>query len=162
MSQPEPGIGGHEPSAVLPFERTEVPGRLSAAQRNESRIFALSVVRNPKYQKNLLDAAIARTLPPQIELAMLAYAWGKPPDRIEVGTPGSFSSYEDLPVDALADRAEHLARVLRLVPKPSAPQEAERVSAVAQTDAELERLAETERIKSVVVSLVTKEEIGAA
>jgi hypothetical protein len=148
------------PEAVLPFERND-SGRLSTAQRNEARIFALSIARNPEYRRNLTLAAIKRELAPAVELAVLAYAYGKPPDRVELGGPGAFGGYEDLPPEALAERAEHLAKVLRMAPRAEPPPQEEVAQAEASTDSELARLAEEARVRSIVRSLVTKEEIGA-
>lgn len=151
-------------TTVLPSEKG---GSLSRAQRNEARLFALTILRDPLYQQGLLAAARKRELAPAVEIAIMHYGWGKPPDKVEVGAPGAFD-LEDLPAAALADRAETLARTLRLVPRP--PQEEDRAAASAQTDEALARTkeradaraeadAEASRIRKVM-NLVTREEIG--
>jgi hypothetical protein len=104
------GKGHAEP--ILPEVLPALPTtRVARARRGEARAFALRVIRDPLYQTNLLQAARNRTLAPAVEVALLHYAWGKPTERVEVGTPGSFD-YENLPSATLAERAKLLSRVL--------------------------------------------------
>jgi hypothetical protein len=108
----------NEAARVLPFERAE--GRLlTRVQRNEGRAFALSILRDSEYRKNLLAAARARSLPPAVEVALMAHGWGRPVAQVEVGEPGAFSSLSELGPSALAERAEALAAVLRAQVPPS-------------------------------------------
>jgi hypothetical protein len=60
-------------------------GRLSNAQRNEARLFALQIVRDPAVRTRLLEQARSGRLPPPIMLMLFHYAYGKPPDRLEIG-----------------------------------------------------------------------------
>lgn len=127
----QPNTPGGATARVLPFERFSGT-RLSKAQQNEARLFALVILRDPEYQRNLLAAARKRELPPAVETAIMAYGWGKPPDKVEVGKPGEFSELEDLSAEDLAQRAEALASVLRSKPTPE-----EITEAVRSTDAVL-------------------------
>jgi hypothetical protein len=88
-------------------------GQLSRAQKNEARLFCLNIVRNPAYREALLRDAIARKLPPPIELEILRHAWGKPPDRLEVGRPGDFAELEELSSEQLVERAQGVISLLR-------------------------------------------------
>jgi len=98
--------------------------RLTHSQRNEARTFALSIVRDPEYRANLLKAARTRTLPPAVEVVLLAYAWGKPTERVELGRPGAFDDLSSLTTDELAQRARLLAEVASsLTPEPESPEE---------------------------------------
>jgi hypothetical protein len=125
------------PSEVLPFPR------LTAVQRNEAKLFALQIVRDPLYRKNLLQAARERRLAPQVEVALLAYAYGKPTEHVEVGRPGDFGDFSRMSEDELAERAFALGRGLRRgMVAQAAMEEAE---ARLATDEELER--KLERMK---------------
>lgn len=113
---------------ALPFAEAQAAAqqrrleRLSVAQRNEVRIFALRVLRDETYQRNLLQAARDRTIAPQIELALYHYGYGKPPDRLEIGNIGESEALESLSREELAERARSLAELL-LKPAPPAPPE---------------------------------------
>lgn len=113
---------------------TLVP-RLGEARRNEARIFALQIVRDPAYRTNLLLAARNRTIPPGIESLLWHYAFGKPVETVEVGRIGE-SNYEELSREALINRAVELADRLRLAPR--SPDEIEGATDVAITTATTE------------------------
>jgi hypothetical protein len=98
-----------EEARVLPFER---PLLLSHQHIAEARQFCLRIVRDRTYQAALLRAAQKRELPPAIEQMVWAYAYGKPPNRLEVGSPGSFQEFEGLPVEDLVLRAREIAERL--------------------------------------------------
>jgi hypothetical protein len=100
-----------EPGPVTTLDRIPSP-RVALAQRQEARLFALMIVRDPVYRANLLVAAQTRTIAPAVEIALLAYAYGKPTERVEVGRPGDFSDLEDLSPEQLAARAQALVNVL--------------------------------------------------
>lgn len=125
MSQPSGA------AAVLPFPvpRVEGTSHLGRAQKNEARLFALTILRDPEYQAATLAAARRRELPPAIEQAIMHYGWGKPVAQMEVGAPGAFASeLEELSTSDLAARAELLAATLRAMP--TAEQKAAAAAAV--------------------------------
>jgi hypothetical protein len=139
--------------------------RSSYAQRNEARLFALQIVRDRAYREALLKAARARTLPAAVETTLLAYAYGRPTERVELGRPGSFSELEGmsnkdlvLRARALSEAAEQLdtseaaqlaaesstnSAVLRSIEKPVEEEErrAERSARTAEELAEAEKTA---------------------
>jgi hypothetical protein len=94
---------------VLPISRQ------THVSRNEARGIALRIVRNKEYQRTLEQAAINRDLPPAVETMLWHYAYGKPADRIEIGTAGSFqmADLELLSNEELAQRAEVLGSCIR-------------------------------------------------
>ena len=124
------------------FERQHFATR---AKRNEAQTFARSILRDPEYRKNLLDAARKRTLAPVVEAMLYAYAYGKPPHRVEIGHPGDFVDFESLSNEELADRAKLLVAVLTGDEDAYATLASQEEAAPKQlTDAE--RLAAAERI----------------
>ena len=93
----------------------------------EARVFARSLVNDPEYRKKLLEDLRARRLAPQLESMLWAYAWGKPPDRIEVGRIGEEEALMGLSNDDLIARLEAVkseiaalgeGKVIDLVPAP--------------------------------------------
>jgi hypothetical protein len=110
--------------------------RLTAAQHNEARVFALRVVRDPLYREKLLIFARARRLHPLIEQMLWHYAYGKPPDRIELGRIGDSAQLETLSKEELAQRARDLADML-LKPATDTSDQAQ-AAAAAQTDGVIE------------------------
>ncbi len=87
--------------------------RTSYLQRNEARLFALEIVRDPTYRENLKKAALARKLHPSIEALVMHYAWGKPTERVELGRAGDFS--DDLSNLSDADLKTHALTVASAV-----------------------------------------------
>ena len=108
-------------------------GRAAAAQRNEARIFALQVVRDPVYRKNLLLAAQQRTLAPAVETTLLAYAYGRPTERVELGRPGAFDELTDLSTSDLAARARLIVSAAAALSE-SETLEGEALEAAARTN----------------------------
>lgn len=86
--------------------------RPTGVQRAEARMFALSIVRDPEYRKNLLIYARARMLPPAIEAMLWAYAYGRPVERVDVNVSQDPSRLEGLSRQELAERARLLSEVL--------------------------------------------------
>jgi hypothetical protein len=124
---------------VLPFELLTGAKRLSRAQKDEARLFALSVVRDEQYKKNVLARARTGRLAPVVEVTIMAYAWGKPPERIEFGR--SDMELSELSTEELAARAIALAKAL-LTPNglsALAAGELQQRNAQEQTDAALRR-----------------------
>jgi hypothetical protein len=81
-------------------------------QKREAQLYALAIVRDPEYRRNLLAAARARSLPPAVECMLMAYAWGKPADRVELGRPGAFGDLHETPATELVSRLRALAAAL--------------------------------------------------
>jgi hypothetical protein len=84
----------------------------TVVRRSEARLFALQLIRDPEYRKNLLKALRARTLAPAVECMLYAYAYDKPPQRLEIGQPGDFEELEVLPEMFLLERARLLVAVM--------------------------------------------------
>jgi hypothetical protein len=78
----------------------------------EAREFALGIVRSDEYRASLVRRIANDTLAPQVETTLLAYAFGKPPERVEVA--GDTSHLADLSDEQLAERAELIAALLRM------------------------------------------------
>lgn len=115
---------------VLPF-RGGVDG-LRGAQVNEARLFCLGIVRSQEYRDALMLCALARTLHPSIERMIWHYAYGKPPDRIELQvTSEAGAALSELSLPELADRAKALAQSILQLPE---AQRAEREQAEASLD----------------------------
>ena len=135
--------------------------RLSGAQQNEARIFALRLVRDPVYRAVLLRDWRARKLHPAIEQMIYAYAWGRPPERIELGRIGESDELQHLSKEELAARARALAELILQVPPEPMPE----AVATELTDAALckriERLTEKQTRPPTVHVLPTLEQIGA-
>jgi hypothetical protein len=112
-------------------------GRVQLTQRSEARLFALSILRDKIYRENFLAAARARRLAPAVEVALMAYGWGKPTEHIEVGPVGSFNEYDDLPTSALAERSRLLTSVLEAQAEAEATGEDPTVEAERRTDGAL-------------------------
>lgn len=113
--------------------------RLSTAQFYEARIFALRVVRDPAYREALLHHARARRLQPAVEIMLWHYAYGKPPDRIELGHPGEFGDLEGLSREELAARAAAIAVSVLREDDPAAGE----AEAIAETDSRVATAART-------------------
>lgn len=145
-----PSVSSERPdsdSAIRDVER--IPDRrTSYLQRNEARLFALSILRNDDYKKNLLTAAIKRTLPPAIEVALMHYGWGKPADRVELGAPGAFSNdLSDLSLSELADRSKNVVHAIVALEYANASPEEQRLiedRAKHETNEAIERRKATE------------------
>lgn len=102
--------------------------KLGEARRNEARLFALQIVRDPRYRAKLMSQAQAGLLSSAVETMLWHYAFGKPVETVEVGRIGE-SNYEDLSREALINRAIELAERLR-----SAPRSTDEVEGAAITD----------------------------
>lgn len=96
----------------FPAREQEFPS-VHRVRRNEARQFALEVVRDPAYRRNFRARALSGKLAPALEITLLAYAWGKPPQRLEIGLPGDFEDrLDEMTPDQLAARARLLAAAL--------------------------------------------------
>ena len=126
--------------------------RLAYAQRNEARLFALAIVRDKEYREALLKAARDRTLPAAVETTLLAYAYGKPTERIELGRPGAFEDLTSLSPSELAQRARTLAEAAAELDLSPAAQ----LLAAREVDVEGSRVVEEAEERSV------RKEIGLA
>lgn len=109
---PEQSLTGARPvireATVVPIPRP----RIVLAQKNEARLFALAIVRDPEYRRNLMQALRERSAPAAVENMVWAYAYGKPPDRVEVGKPGEFDEIDALEGDALLEHGKLVLGVL--------------------------------------------------
>lgn len=123
-------------SAPLRFQPSG--NKLSEAQRSEARLFCLKILRDPEYREMLHKRAIAGVLPPAMESMLWHYAYGKPPDRIEIGLLGGEADLEHLSAAELAERAQALAQALLQPAAPPSP-EAQEAQAAKQVDAQLEK-----------------------
>jgi hypothetical protein len=65
---------------------------------------AQRLVSDPVYWRKLRTDLRKRRVHPQVETTLLAYAFGKPVDRIEVGRAGDFSKLTDDELVAALDR----------------------------------------------------------
>jgi hypothetical protein len=134
--------------AVRPFE--VIPGgRTESVQRQEARLFALSIVRDPVYRMMLMDRARTGKLAPAVETALMAYAWGKPPDRIELGRIGDAARFDSLSDDQLAERAVSAAAALRGEASPVEPT----AEAVGEAEASTDHMRRLHLISSVAAQL---------
>jgi len=104
--------GGSRPWPAITTSGPLEPAR--SVPRSEARLFALQIVRDPGYRSRLMEKARAGRLPPPIEEMLWAYAYGRPPERMEIGPPGAFQELEDLPMPALALRAKQVAEFLEI------------------------------------------------
>lgn len=63
------------------------PGRPKGRLNNitlEARKFAQGIVASAKYRKTLREQAENGELPPPIQTMLWAYAYGKPPEKVEI------------------------------------------------------------------------------
>lgn len=114
---------------------------LSRAQRREAQLFCLSIVRDETYRAGLMLAAQARDLPPAIEALIWHYAYGKPPDKLELSVGEEQArNLEDLSPAELADRARRLAEFILspALQEAAARQELDRELQIEQRAEELE------------------------
>jgi len=116
------------------------------------------------YRAVLLDDWRARKLHPIIEQMIYAYAWGKPPERIELGRIGETDGLENLSKEELAARARALAELILQEPVDVEPKMPETVAAEL-TDAALrkriEKLTQREARPPTVHALPVPRQIGA-
>jgi hypothetical protein len=112
------GASRISPRAAVDAERSTLT-RNGYAERNEARLFALSIVRNDKYQKTLVQRAETGGLHPSIETKLWEYAWGKPTERVELSISEDMSS---LPTGKLVERAKHIALRLAAIESEEASQ----------------------------------------
>jgi hypothetical protein len=71
----------------------------------QMREMAQRLVSDPAYWRKLRTDFRKRKVHPQVETTILAYAYGKPVDRIEVGRAGDFSKLSDDELVAQLDAA---------------------------------------------------------
>jgi len=79
----------------------------------EIREAARRLVSDPIYWRKLRADLRKRKVHPHVETTLLAYAFGKPVDRIEVGRVGDFSHMSD---EELVAQFQAMARSLRAEP----------------------------------------------
>lgn len=81
MGWTQPGPGRPPGSKDSP----DAPRRAARLAKIEAAsTFARLVVEDEGYRKSLLDRAKRGVLPPQVEVALFYYAYGKPVERVEV------------------------------------------------------------------------------
>jgi hypothetical protein len=97
-------------AVVMPF--IQPAARLTRAERDEARNFALLVLRDPTYRRNFLTRARIGKLAPAVEVALWHYGWSKPIERHEHGSAGEFESLQELSIEELQARAALLHRSL--------------------------------------------------
>ena len=103
------------PPKVLSFEVAQSAAqqgrleKLSEAQKDEARLYSLRLVRDPVYRKVLLHDLRARKVSGTIEAMVWAYAYGRPPERIEIGRIGDTDLLDGLSREELAARAKALS-----------------------------------------------------
>jgi len=103
---------------------------------NEARFFALQIVRNETYRKNLLTRAMTGTLPPAIESMLWAYSYGKPVKNIDIKINDQRTrELADLTSEELAERAKELSRQI-IVSKQMQEQEDEALATAVATSVE--------------------------
>jgi hypothetical protein len=85
---------------------------LPELRKNEARQFCLQITRDPIYRKALLEDLRARTCAPAVEVFVLSHAWGRPPTRIEVGTPGAFDDLDNVSKEELLARGALLLKAI--------------------------------------------------
>jgi hypothetical protein len=111
MLNPNLGPSQSEASSISPSEAVSLErfqdSRKRYAERNEARLFALRVVRDPLYQENVLSRARQGNLPPAVETRLMEYAWGKPTETIEISSQSDDLS--SLPTGMLLEKARSLA-----------------------------------------------------
>ena len=76
----------------------------------EIRKLAQGLVSDPIYLNRLKHDLRKRKVHPQVEVTLLAYAFGKPVDRVEIGRVGDFSRLSD---DELMAQFEATVAMLR-------------------------------------------------
>lgn len=77
-----PGQSGN-PSGRLPGTRNQ--------STVEVREMATRLIGDPEYLERLRERLLAGTAG-AVEIMLWHYAYGKPPDRVETGTPGAFAA----------------------------------------------------------------------
>jgi len=158
-----PGGGWVRPASPITERERLGESRLAYAQRNEARLFALAIVRDKEYREALLKAARDRTLPAAVETTLLAYAYGKPTERIELGRPGAFEDLTSLSPSELAQRARALALAaseLDLSPAAQllAEREVDAVSAIAEERTEAEYVRKELALPAAFPGMLSREE----
>ena len=83
----------------MPRSRTDTLGEAAKVARQ--------FVESAEYQAELLARSLAGDLPPQIEVMLWHYAFGKPVEQIEVNN--TYSELKDKSLDEIADEAQQLA-----------------------------------------------------
>jgi hypothetical protein len=73
---------------------------------------ATKLVTDPVYWRRLRADLRKRKVHPQVEVTLLAYAFGKPIERVELGRVGDFSKLSD---DELMTQFEEASKALRAV-----------------------------------------------
>lgn len=74
-----------------------------------AREVAIKIVADPEYLEKLKRRLILGIASPQIEQMIWQYAYGKPPDKIEVNVPVDGKDLSALSDEELADRARQLS-----------------------------------------------------
>jgi hypothetical protein len=99
------------------------------------REFALKFVNSQEYRDSLMRRIRNDILPSAVEVRLLAYAYGNPPERTELVLPGrSSEEVQSLTDQQLAERAESLAATLRAAGAAARERAAEAEAAGGETD----------------------------
>jgi len=75
---------------------------------DDAEALAREIVEDIEYKKNLKIRAIAGVLPPAVENMLWAYAYTKPPDRMEISTDRP--NLKDLTPEQLTDRYKRVIK----------------------------------------------------
>lgn len=92
----------------------------------EARGFARSIIDHPEYRANLLARATRGVLPPGVETMLWHYAFGKPPDKVDVSVSDTtISQLREMSEEELAARANSIATEIMAAKVAAARVEAE-------------------------------------
>jgi len=109
------------------------PGALNK-NRGEAKTFCQEVLRSEEYRNSVKTRARSGTLPPQVEVLLWHYAYGKPVEHVALTTAAN-TDLSELTTEQLAERANFIASVLR--------DTASAKEAAAALDREISELADT-------------------
>jgi hypothetical protein len=86
-------------------------GAVNATTRS-IQMFCRSICEDPEYRATVLERARNGTLG-AMEPVILAYAYGKPKEHVEIAVNSGLEQLSQLSMDELAERAEAIAKELR-------------------------------------------------
>lgn len=85
-------------------------GGVTELSKAEGRSFARSILESQKYRDDLRKRAETGNLPSQVEVMLWAYAYGKPPDKLEITAGEDLTA---LSLDQLLEKAQQYQEALR-------------------------------------------------
>src|SRR5688572_17757086 len=98
--------------------------------KREAAAFARSVVQSPEYVEWLWERVTNRTLHPETEKLLWQYAYGRPPEHIQLNVSHDTVDLAELSLDELATLTERLSADIRAMDLEEAQHEA-RVATMA-------------------------------